>query len=821
MNTQKILIVDDSEMNRALLVEMLEAQYDIVEAENGANAIQILQRDFLEFSLVLLDIVMPGMNGFDVLEYMNRTHLIEHTAVIMISSDDSNENIKKAYDMGAFDYINRPFDSTVVQHRVSNTMLLYTKQHRLENMVVEQIYEQQKNSKLMISILSHIVEFRNGESGRHVTNVGNITELLLKQLIRFTDRYPLSASDISLISTVSALHDIGKISIPDEILNKPGRLTAEEFAIMKRHAAIGADMIHNLPIEEQESAFIKIAHDICRWHHERYDGGGYPDGLKGDEIPIAAQAVAVADVYDALTSERCYKAAYSHEEAVRMILQGECGAFNPLLLDCLESVGNLLESVRNKEKSPLETEVQLIQEVREKLENHDLLLSKRNMDFIDLLEFEQQRFRVLSEASANILFSYNIEMSVLMLNPYGARILGLEERIISPESDTHFQEVLDAKSFRKIMEKIQNATPETPFVRMNIAFGSGEGKKVFCFVCKVIWTAGQNGRKIGVVGYLLETHPKLPLDSQDPVLNLMLPRYFDTEGKYPSLSSAGILEIMRYLQTVFDTVRLIDVSGAHEVTLDENGVFIPAQEHCYTAWCKTEPCAHCICAKALASKGRASKLEFIGGSTFYVIAAYLEVDGRPFSLVMATQLADEIFLDENCKKKLISSVRSYYDQLYLDPLTNVYNRRYYEEYLRELDREQAVAVLDVDNLKYINDRYGHSAGDLALQRVAKAVSVYMNAQDITVRYGGDEFLLVFRSCSLFSKTLEKICRSVDSITFADYPEMKLSVSLGGVYGSGKTIELFQAADSVLYRAKKIKNKAMVYSLQEWKEEHQK
>lgn len=344
MEKQKILIVDDSEMNRALLVDILEEQYDIVEAENGVEAISLLSKQRRDFSLLLLDILMPKMDGFDVLAYINKYHWNDTFAVIMISADDSPANIKRAYDLGAFDYISRPFDSAIVQRRISNTMFLYARQQRLEKIVEEQFGEQEKNNELMISILSHIVEFRNGESGRHIMRVKTITRYLLRRLIQHTDKYSLSKSDITLISTASSLHDIGKIAISDTILNKPGRLTAEEFEVMKTHSAIGADMLSDLPIEQLENPLVKIASEICRWHHERYDGNGYPDGLKGEEIPITAQVVAVADVYDALTSERCYKKAYSHEEALKMILEGQCGAFNPILLLCLQEIADTLKS---------------------------------------------------------------------------------------------------------------------------------------------------------------------------------------------------------------------------------------------------------------------------------------------------------------------------------------------------------------------------------------------------------------------------------------------------------------------------------------------
>jgi putative two-component system response regulator len=187
---------------------------------------------------------------------------------------------------------------------------------------------------MLISVLSEIVEFRNGESGMHVLNINILTTMILEQLVKKTDKYPLSWSNRMLISTASSLHDIGKIGIDEKILNKPGRLTPEERKIMEKHTVIGADMLANLQMYEDEP-LMKVAYQICRWHHERYDGKGYPDGLKGEEIPISAQVVALADVYDALTSERVYKKAYSHEEAVQMICNGECGTFNPLLLECL------------------------------------------------------------------------------------------------------------------------------------------------------------------------------------------------------------------------------------------------------------------------------------------------------------------------------------------------------------------------------------------------------------------------------------------------------------------------------------------------------
>lgn len=331
---ETILIVDDSALNRMVLIEILgKENYTFLEAENGQQAVELLDCH-PEVDLLLLDITMPEIDGFGVLEIMNQYHWIEETPVIMISAEDAYSFIERAYDLGASDYITRPFDARVVCRRVSNTLMLYAKQKRLVQMVAEQVYEKEKVSNTMISILSHIVEFRNNESGLHVVHIRTITELLLRRLRKKTDRYPLTEADISLISTASALHDIGKINIPEQILNKPGRLTKEEFEIVKTHSAVGEHMLRQIPFNQNEP-LVKIAREICRWHHKRWDGRGYPDGLKGDEIPISAQVVSLADVYDALTSERCYKAAFDHETALSMIVNGECGAFNPLLLECL------------------------------------------------------------------------------------------------------------------------------------------------------------------------------------------------------------------------------------------------------------------------------------------------------------------------------------------------------------------------------------------------------------------------------------------------------------------------------------------------------
>lgn len=529
MEKQNILIVDDSMMNRELLTDILESQYNVREAENGAKAVEILGEDESEFWFVLLDIMMPEMDGFEVLDYIKSHYWSDRVVVVMISADDSPENITRAYNQGAIDYISRPFDPIVIRKRVANTLLLYARQHDLEKGIKEQFYEQQKNNDLMISILSHIVEFRNGESGAHVQNVKMITELLLKQVLRYNDQYSLSEEDIALISMASALHDIGKISISEEILNKPGRLTKEEFEVIKTHSDIGSRMLSDLPIDQQNSPLVKVAYEICRWHHERYDGRGYPDGLVGEEIPISAQVVSLADVYDALTSKRCYKKAFSHEEALKMILGGECGAFNPILLHCLE-------------------------------ENADRLK------------------KICNDGEAN----------------------------------------------------------------------SEEAKKI-----------------IG-------------------------------------------------------------------------------------------------CTEDKTDNGSASKAK---------------------------------------TKDSLSSHPGYMKLLYVDALTKLYNRRYYEEHILNIVNVEAIAIVDIDMLDNINNEYGTAVGDLVLRSTAEMLSSLLQKKDYLIRYGGDEFLIVFTNVERdsFEMSMQNLKQHFDGFTLEDH-QLNIKVKIGAVYRAENAKNLFRIADDMLKRS---------------------
>lgn len=349
---QSVLIVDDSELNRKMLGQMLGSRFDIAEAASGEACLQLLEQNATGISIVLLDIHMPGIDGFTVLEEMNQKNLLEQIPVIMISSEDTVDAVRRAFDLGASDYISRPFDAKVVYQRVINTIQLYAKQRRLSAMAADLAFEKERASRMMIGILSQVVEKRNGESRDHVQRVAQLTSMLLAGLAQKTDRYPLTREMRRTIATAAALHDIGKMEICEDLLHKEGPLTEAERRTLQSHTLLGAQMLEEQP-ECRDDAFARTAYNICRWHHERYDGGGYPDGLQGEQIPIEAQVVGLADVYERLVSRPVDGHARTHSEVVQMICTGVCGAFNPLLLDCLQDME--AEIARAMQDTPEET----------------------------------------------------------------------------------------------------------------------------------------------------------------------------------------------------------------------------------------------------------------------------------------------------------------------------------------------------------------------------------------------------------------------------------------------------------------------------------
>ena len=490
---QKILIVDDSEFNRDMLKEILRETYNYLEAENGNQAIQIMGEN-PGIDLMLLDINMPQMNGFEVLKWMNQSRCIDETPVIMISSEDAVDTMRKAYELGITDYITRPFDSVIVKKRVQNTLDLYMNQKHLINVVYDQVYEKEENNNIMIRIMSNILGSRNSESREHILHIKTATEMMLRQLVKLTDAYPLTEADIALITTASSLHDIGKIRIPEEILNKPGRLTDEEFQIMKTHSELGAAIIKDMDFP-QDHPLVHTAWEICRWHHERWDGKGYPDGLKGEEIPISAQVVSIVDVYDALTSERCYKKAFDHDTAIQMILDGQCGQFNPILLMCLKELSLQLSKMIDKEMD----DTSYYHEVQ-RLSNE--ILSDRSLPNHN---YSQNVVRVMKEKLD--FFKSNSGMNSIEYNTISGQltILNGKQQILCQRNNPNFNLFkefgVNEEDVHHIQALLHQTSVQNKEISVQIKATVENVRQMYKLKLHTLWSPLKKDGYIGVVGY--------------------------------------------------------------------------------------------------------------------------------------------------------------------------------------------------------------------------------------------------------------------------------------------------------------------------------
>mgnify|MGYP000859884466 FL=1 len=797
---QKILIADDSEMNRELLAAILEEEYEIIQANDGVQAVDCLQRHAEEISLLLLDIVMPHMDGFEVLSYMNKEHWIDSIPVVIISSENSPIYIKRGYDLGATDFIEKPFDANMVLRRSANAILLGAKQRRMTSIVSNQIYEREKSSKLMINILSHIVEFRNGESGLHVLHIQTITEMLLRQLVqKENNRYALSKEQIRMITTASALHDIGKISIPDEILNKPGRLTAEEFAVIKGHSMAGANMLSELPLDQKEEPLVKTAYEICRWHHERYDGGGYPDGLKGEEIPVSAQVVALADVYDALTSERCYKDAYSHEKAIEMILAGQCGAFNPLMLECLLDISSSLKKKMGY-KSKERYEQTDLSDIASRFHDFEMDSSEK---IVQQLEFERMRYNFLAEGSRNIVFTYTISPPLLTFNQAGCKRSGITEPSFSPLQSGVLKDLVEEQSLKRLIRKITQATRETPDVTSNLFLTDGKNPCHYRCQCRVIWTDGAEKGYTGVVGKLTDiTDDYMVMENvrEEGLKVLEKDRSAEFSGFYDRFKKCGFSTdgteawlLLQYLQIPYDLVRYVDPITNKVIHIEKDGKMWESETACSDIWNCLEKCSNCISRLSMQTGKRMTKLEVAGEDPYQVVSMYVEIDRKPCCLEMASRIDGDFMPDGYSRDEILSSVRIHKEKVYIDPVTGVYNKRYYVEKLSKMDNAAALMFADIKNFKRINENFGHQAGDDVLRQVAGVLRDVAAGKGDVLRYSGDDFVTVFFKATEeeLSEIQKEMCRRVEALRFPELPGVQLKLVTVGTSIPGRVEEMLE------------------------------
>lgn len=768
-----VFIVDDSPFNREMLMEMLGDRYNYIYAEDGEEAIKMLNEN-VPADILLLDMNMPKLDGMNVLKILKECGWTDELPVVIISAEDDAAFMQNAYHLGAVDYIVRPFNTFLVQYRVENTLTMYSQKKRLVKLVESQVFQREKMNNMLIHIFSRVVEVGNQESGSHTLRVQSITNLLLNQLVKVTDRYILSETDIAMISSVSALHDIGKIMIPHEILNKPGKLTDEEWKIMKSHTVKGDELLRSIPIDQTEKLMI-TAHEICRHHHERYDGKGYPDGLKGEEIPISAQVVAIADVYDALTSDRCYKKAISHAEAASMILTGQCGAFNPILLQCLSDIADsLLVNLKLNTKGDgyVNNAHALADEV---IENEELFVETRSTY---LAECERIKKEFFAAQKGGIQFEYDVVAGKVQYIHYYDKD---GKKILLPGNSTY---LLKEKDWNLLKENVRKITKEEPCISMNVIIPINGDPRWHRLDVQGVWVRG-NSSYVMLVGQFTDIHNQIVHKGKDLLVN----------GK--NITSDSVLA----MRNLFDLVRIVDPDECEVLKITENGAVAPCGSKCYEIWNRTERCQNCSSSKALKGKNWVTKLEVKDGCIYSVLSKFGTCGDK--ECVLEVGLCQE---DTDIKSELeigympdSVTLQNYYK----DTLTRAYSRAYLDSFLPNLENAKGIAVADIDQFKQINDTYGHLVGDAALSHIASVILANIRKKDVLIRYGGDEFLLIFQDIEeddLYKK-LESIKSKVAESVIEGYPKLKLSISIGGAYNMSPIDKAIDAADKEMYRDK--------------------
>ena len=762
-------------MNREILSEVLGGDYDYLFAGNGLQALEQLSQN-PDVDLMLLDIRMPQLDGFGVLNILKQQYGSDEIPVIVISAEEDVSIIQKAYDLGAVDYINRPFNLAIVQRRVRNTLLLYARQKQLVHLVEEQVYEREKNNSAMVNVLSHVIETRNHETGTHILHMRVLTDVLLHRLITLTDRYPLSESDISTITTLSALHDIGKIRIPEEILNKPGPLDDREWEIMRSHAALGDALLQNMP---DDDSFVRMARDICRHHHERWDGKGYPDGLRGDEISIAAQAVAMADVFDALTSDRCYRRALPFDTAMEMIHGGQCGAFNPLLMQCLDASRDELYACLTTSGKTFDVQTEARHLATEVLQNRSLPLDDRDLR---VLAREKAKSAFFAQECGGIQFEYDRLPNKVVYTDWYAEPRDRVRTLYLSEGDS--VELLSRADQNRLMALARAATPDNPDAEMRALIPVHGERRWHRLRVRTLWER-ESRQCDGVIGQFT--------DVNDEVVEQGLLRISDGE------TDPGAL--LRGMEKIFEIVRLVDPETCRVLSLTADGKPADTGRRCYETWNSGQPCANCSSSRAAEDQSWTSKLESNGSALYFVLSRALTVGKRHCVLEIASRIDDASI--SSAQNQMPERAGMLMLNFYRDALTQAYSRLYLNHFASRYENADGVAMLDVDHFKQINDVFGHAVGDEALKSVAGTVLSCIRSTDTLIRYGGDEFLLIFGSIEggAFARRLTQIQEAVHRAPLPEHPEVRLSISIGGAYRVHPLKEAIRQADLKMYENK--------------------
>lgn len=775
-NKSNIIVADSVEDVRNHIVGLLKNDHNVIDTRDGEEVVNLLHEESNLIDLLIIGSEIDKIDGFELLEIINRNDWIKNFPVVVIVKNNNNNELDRAFDLGATDFIASPFYKNTVLKRVANSIALFKEKKRIINIVEGEVFEREKNNNKLIEIFGHIVEFCNKDSGMHIFHMQAMTRVILKHINELTDKYYLTDSDIMTMSTAAALHDIGKINISKEILNKPGKLTDDEFEQVKMHTIIGADMIKGLrQYDDGPKSLVAIAYNICRYHHERYDGGGYPDGLVGGEIPLCAQAVAVAEVYDALVSKRCYKPAYSHEKAVSMILNGECGAFSPLMMQCLYEVKDELRAIF--------------------LDSDNYMPNKKKIN-IDLDSDNTQLSTITADISADIWkkisfftsdineiqFVYDAAKRNVNINPWGSDYLKTNGFISDPNLKE--QSFLGKSMISKLRHMLLSTTPQKPNIRIDFEKKINDKTHKLRIIAKSLWSEDGAENYIGAMGRIYDINSRRFDD--DPVQN------FDSEE---------LTEIIRQLSNNFDYVRIIDNRG-RVVSVSENGDKKWLFGKCYSCWNRDKRCEDCVVKAFDEKRTSTTALRFIGDKIYQIFACKINVKGVDYVLEMVHKVNTEA-INTFSHSKYTDMILNINKKLYCDVLTNAYNRRYYQDYICNLTDVVAVAMIDCDGFKQINDTYGHDSGDIALRSIVDAVKRTVGKEDIIIRFGGDEFLLISLTGerNQFFNKLKNVIDEVSKIRIPYLPKIELSITVGAVYNDDPIQDKVRQADALMYKGK--------------------
>ncbi len=925
---ETILIADDSEINRAVLRNLFEAQYNLLEAENGEQALMLLRQYSESITVVLLDLVMPEKDGYQVLEEMRLNELLYHVPAIVITADDSAGSKVRVFELGASDIIAKPFDPNVVISRVKNIIELGRYRRRLETLVEEQSARFRESNAAVIDMLSSVIEHRNLESGQHIRRIRLFTKILLEDVAVNYQEYGLDERKIGLITDASSMHDIGKIAIPDRILNKPGKLTPEEFDVMKTHTVKGCEILAGLD-RLQDREYLEYAYNICRHHHERWDGGGYPDGLKGDSIPICAQVVAIADCYDALTTDRIYKKAIPQSRAFSMILNGECGAFSPRLLECFKNVREPFARLSREYADGLPADVEeggrpytehtlngitentleqsqlkyfaLLRYTDSTVMEVDLntgiyhLVYLADPDFAPLRaggSFEEsirafvgtavhpddreealrllggyvqelfdegltrrdRRYRVLDRETGAYVWCRASLLRLDLDNPRHRRVLLLwqKERTGQIPPETASGMALEQTEYTRVVDRllggIQKFRCDRHFtiLRANrgltnlLGYSDREMEQRFQNrYMELVYPADRQKlqgqfRQQRNTGRVLELEYRLV--AKDGRIVWVSERCMPAQEAGEEVAYSILLDITRSKQAEEElrlslerhniiTNQTNDIIFEWDIQKDElffssnwekQYGYPPIQRHVRTEILKASHLhpddipvfTGLMDAMTAGVPYKEAEFRIADAEGKYRwrrarATAQYDVDGKPFKAV-------GVMLDIDSQKRTSAELE---DRAMRDALTGLYNRAAAQErvagHLRDARPEElsVLMLLDVDDFKRINDRYGHMFGDAVLVEMAEKIEGLFRGNDIVARIGGDEFMIFMpniRREEVAEQRAAEAIRTLQDLFRENMDDLAFSCSIGLAFSKGGTAGfplLFNQADRALYRAK--------------------